>query len=323
MNTTIINTQFAQDVKEGLTASRKHLSSKYFYDEKGDKIFQSIMHMKEYYPTNSEYEIFSMQKNEIRAQIMENGDGFNLIEFGAGDGYKTKLLLSHFLDQQVNFKYVPIDISPTVLADLEDDLKNKYQQLSFEGHEGEYFSALEKLNELDNSRKVILFLGSNIGNFDEQQSISFLKKLSSYCKAGDQVIIGFDLKKDPYVILDAYGDKSGITKAFNLNLLERINRELDGNFDITQFDHFPLYDPITGTTKSYLISKIDQTVAIDGLAIEIPFKKWEVIHTEISQKFDLEMINNLAQATGFNIIKNFYDCKHYYLDSLWNVGEKE
>ena len=317
MKTKTIDKQFAQDVKTGLTSHPKFLSSKYFYDKKGDKIFQSIMQMPEYYPTTCEYEIFSMQKEDILDHLLKYGNTFNLIEFGAGDGYKTKVLMKHFLSKKVHFKYIPIDISQNALDSLENDLENEMPDLRTEGFRGEYFQALKRLNELDGTRKVILFLGSNIGNFSREQAIRFLTTLRENVSQGDLVLIGFDLKKDPRVILNAYDDKKGITRAFNLNLLSRINTELDGNFDLQRFDHFPLYDPLTGTTKSYLVSRNEQTVQIGALELEVPFKAWETIHTEISQKFDLEAIASLASEAGFEQVKNFFDCKHYYLDALW------
>ena len=312
-----INEQFALDIKSGLLAKPKTISSKYFYDKAGDKIFQSIMNMKEYYLTTSEFEIFSMQKEEILNQIVKAGSSFNLIEFGAGDGYKTKVLMEYFLSRNAEFKYVPIDISKNALDSLENDLETNQPKLQVECLEGEYFTALQRLNKLEGTRKVILFLGSNIGNFTNQQAINFLSKLRENVSHGDQVLIGFDLKKDPRVIQDAYDDSSGITKAFNLNLLSRINRELGADFNIANFDHFPLYDPLTGLTKSYLISKTEQTVQIDRLELNVKFKAWEVIHTEISQKFDMAMINHLAEQAGFNVVHNFFDSKSYYVDSMW------
>jgi L-histidine N-alpha-methyltransferase len=316
MNTETI-TPFAKDVRRGLTAKPKFISSKYFYDEVGDRIFQAIMKMKSYYPTNSEYEIFSLYKNELLQLFSPDKQAFHLIEFGAGDGYKTKVLLTHLLEQQFPFNYVPIDISSSVLAKLENDLKQALPSLTVDPIEGEYFAALKTLGELDQKRKVILFLGSNIGNFTSIQAVKFLCELRENMHPNDQVVIGFDLKKDPNVILAAYNDPEGITKSFNINLLSRMNRELGANFDETQFDHFPTYDPITGTTKSHLISKVQQKVSLEALDLVVDFKAWEVIHTEISQKFDEEMIQQLANASGFKVERHFFDCKHYYLNSVW------
>ena len=308
---------FAKDILSGLKSSPKTLPSRYFYDKKGDKIFQNIMKMKEYYLTACEYEIFSMQKESISNQFIANDQPFNLIEFGAGDGYKTKVLLNHLVSKNIDFTYMPVDISAHVLDILINDLSQNLPQLNTRALEGEYFKALENLNSLDNTRKVILFLGSNIGNFTSSQAHDFLREMSQFCNPGDLVFIGFDLKKDPGTILQAYGDPNGITASFNLNLLDRINRELGGDFDVNSFTHFPKYNPLTGTTTSFLISKKQQAVYLEELNEKIVFDAWEPIHMEISQKFDENMIEDLAESSGFSIIENFYDCKHYFVDSLW------
>lgn len=176
---------------------------------------------------------------------------------------------------------------------------------------------MKALKELENggTRNVVLFLGSNIGNFRNTQAISFLRALYEGLNEGDLLFIGFDLKKDPAVVLSAYNDKEGVTKRFNLNLLERINRELSGNFDLGTFKHFPVYDPLTGTTTSYLVSTREQEVEVMGSKIE--FDQWEAIHMEISQKYSMRDIESLATQTGFGIVHNFYDSKHYFVNSVW------
>lgn len=309
-----MNNQFAQDVLDGLTSTPKTLSSKYFYDEEGDRIFQQIMNVEEYYLTRSEYQIMEENRDQILDIFKKDTTRFNLVEFGAGDGYKTKVLLDHFLSSGADFKYVPIDISGNVLDVLEDSLKQELPSLEVKPIENEYFKALKEL-ENGGTRNVVLFLGSNIGNFTDARAIKFLKELNEALKDGDLVFIGFDLKKDPEVILKAYNDDSGITRNFNINLLKRINRELHGNFDLAGFKHFPTYDPITGTTKSYLVSTKKQSVEIMDSNIE--FDEWEPIHMEISQKYSMKDIETLAMQTGFGIIGNFYDSRRYFVNSVW------
>lgn len=309
-----MNNQFARDVLDGLTSTPKTLSSKYFYDEEGDRIFQQIMNLEEYYLTRSEYQIMEENKDQILDIFKKDTTRFNLVEFGAGDGYKTKVLLDHFLSSGADFKYVPIDISANVLDVLEDSLKEELPSLEVKPIENEYFKALKEL-ENGGTRNVVLFLGSNIGNFTDARAIKFLKELNEALKDGDLVFIGFDLKKDPEVILKAYNDDSGITRNFNMNLLKRINRELHGNFDLAGFKHFPTYDPITGTTKSYLVSTKKQSVEIMDSNIE--FDEWEPIHMEISQKYSMKDIEVLAMQTGFGIIGNFYDFRRYFVNSVW------
>lgn len=307
-------TQFAKEVIEGLNSNPKKLSSKYFYDEKGDKLFQQIMNLDEYYLTRTEYSIFKDNKQQILNQFSEGVDQFNLIEFGAGDGYKTKVLLKHFLKQGADFTYMPIDISGNVLGILENSLHQEFPNLKVEPLQNEYFKALSDLQD-SSVRNVILFLGSNIGNFTDGQATQFLQELNATLKSEDLVFIGFDLKKDPDVILAAYNDSQGVTREFNLNLLDRINRELGGNFDRTKFLHKPIYNPLTGTTSSFLVSKEKQTVEI--MDATISFDAWEAIHMEISQKYDQPMIEKMAHSSNFEIIKGFTDERNYFLNSVW------
>lgn len=308
---------FIKDTLEGLTANPKHLSSQYFYDTKGSKIFQDIMRMPEYYLTDCEMEIFTNQKQAIIEDFGLNGKHIELIELGAGDGLKTKILLSHLLKNNVDFKYLPIDISEKAVHNLVNDLKHQIPELQVTGLVGDYFKVIKSLN--GKNRKILLFLGSNIGNFEEEKAISFLNHLKSVMNNGDMLLIGFDLKKEPQIILDAYNDAQGYTEAFNLNLLQRINDELGGDFDLSQFTHEEIYDEHTGTAQSYLKSKRKQSVHIKQINKIIEFKNDETIFMEISQKYDLSMIENLAQKSGFNIVRNYYDERQYFINSLWTL----
>jgi len=306
---------FSKDILEGLMQKPKRLSSKYFYDEKGDKLFQAIMKMDEYYLTNSEYEIFSLQKDQILQAILTRKNPFQLIEFGAGDGLKTKLLLEFLMEIDADFEYIPIDISSHVLEELESQLKIKWPNLICKPKVSTYFEALHDLRS--DKTKLVLFLGSNIGNFNLIEAQEFISNVNENLNSGDYFLLGVDLKKDPRVILNAYNDKGGVTKAFNLNLLDRINRELDGNFRIENFDHFPTYDPVSGETKSFLISKTKQLVELKKLNKTIEFNYAEPIFMEISKKYDLEELEFLASKTNFEFVEHFHDCKHYFVDTLW------
>lgn len=312
-----MNKQFAQDVLDGLTSDPKYLSSKYFYDSRGDKLFQQIMDLPEYYLTRCEYFILNKYKKELLGLFSASkNDTFDLIELGAGDGTKTKLLLEHFVKEKSRFTYYPVDISENVLKQLTSSLKQELPELQVKSIPKEYFSSIKEINDDNGSgKKVVLFLGSNIGNFTEDTTASFLQQLSDALKPGDMVLIGLDLKKDPNIIEKAYDDESGVTKAFNLNLLERINRELKADFDLNNFIHYATYDPQSGKAKSYLISRKNQQVNI--LNKTISFSAWEAIHVEISQKFDLKMMNNLAANAGFEIVNNFVDDHQYFVDTLW------
>ena len=310
---TLIST-FAQDVFDGLNAPIKRLPSKYFYDEKGDQIFQEIMKMDEYYLTRSEYEILSTHKEAIYHAFSGNEE-IQLIELGAGDGFKTKVLLEHFIDQQLNFEYIPIDISASVLKKLCTDLSKRWPALKTSPIVDSYSSALKKIDSA--KRKVILFLGSNIGNFNYSQASKFLLEINNCLKENDLLFLGVDLKKHPQIILDAYNDKLGITKSFNLNLLERMNKELGADFDLSQFEHFPTYDPISGETKSFLISLRNQTVRFQEPPFKVHFSYAEPIFMEISKKYDIEELESLAIQTNYTVVNHFYDCKEFFVDSLW------
>ena len=315
-----MNNQFAQDVRKGLSTSPKRLPSKYFYDHEGDKIFQAIMDMPEYYLTRTEYEILETNKKAL-LELFKNGNGrFNLIEFGAGDGLKTKILLRYFAERKTDFSYFPIDISGNVLRLLDKDLKEELPELQVNPIEDDYFKALNRLKYTTDRRSAVLFLGSNIGNFTEEESLGFLKKLGQSLNKGDLVLVGFDLKKDPEVIRNAYNDKGGVTRDFNLNLLKRINRELGGNFNMNKFQHYQMYNPLTGEARSFLISREQQEVQIAAIQESFRFNAWEPVHVEISRKYSLPTIVDYAQHAGFRTVENFFDHKHYFVNTLW---EKE
>lgn len=315
----IILSTFAKDCLDGLSANKKYLSSKYFYDKRGSEIFQDIMRMPEYYLTDCELEIFEQQKEAIYHAFSNHSSAFELVELGAGDGLKTKILLSHFLDQNLDFEYAPIDISESAVHQLLADLKKELPRLKTKALIGDYFHLLEELNHQD-IPKVIMFLGSNIGNFSWEEALSFLSQLRNQMKDKDQLFIGFDLKKDPKVILNAYSDPHGHTAAFNLNLLQRINRELDADFNLSNFKHLETYDKESGATKSFLMSQQKQKVHLAILDEELSFEKGESIFMEISQKYDESMIQRLASKAGFVLKQNFYDSRKYYLNSLWGFG---
>ncbi|MDB5114864.1 MAG: egtD [Mucilaginibacter sp.] len=306
---------FYDDVIKGLKASPKRLNSKYFYDAVGDKLFQELMDCPEYYPTNCELEIFSEKTAQLAAAIIADGDAFDLIELGAGDAMKSTYLLKYLLEQKANFKYLPIDISGNVINYLNVKLPITLPGLQITGLNGEYFEMLKKAASLSDRRKVVLFLGSNIGNMPVNEAADFCKELRNHLNPGDMILIGFDLKKSPKTILAAYNDSEGITKRFNLNLLERINRELNADFNISQFDHYAMYDPESGACKSYLVSLEDQLVTIGKETIR--FIKDEYIYMEISQKFTIMQTDQMAENTGFKPIDRFFDSKKWFVDTVW------
>lgn len=307
---------FAADIENGLSASPKFILPKYFYDDKGSKLFKSITAVEEYYPTRCEQEILSIHKSSFLKIIQHYHKKFDLVELGSGDGQKTKTLINHFLAHSVNFKYIPVDICNEENERLKKDLAAKFPNLKVKPVAGDF---IECLSELKRSRsgKVILFLGSTIGNLPEKECRKFLKSLRKSMKKNDMLLLGFDLKKHPRLIADAYNDSKGLTRDFNLNLLQRINRELDGNFDPQSFEHFPSYDPASGKAKSFLVSKTSQKVFIGKLQKEFSFDAGEVIFTEMSRKFSIQDIEDLSEACGFKIKEHFIDSRNFFADSLW------
>ena len=314
-NTPSIITQFAKDIDGGLSSTPKTLPSRYFYDAIGDKLFQQIMRMPEYYLTDCEFEIFEQQRSDIINTIY-TGRKFNLVELGAGDGLKTKLLLEYLVKNEIDFEYFPVDISANILEQLESDLRTRWPSLKVTTLNYEYFEALEQLNKIEDSPKVILFLGSNIGNFTPNRAQRFFSRLEELISPQDFLLSGIDLKKNPRTILKAYDDAQGITRNFNLNLLTRINRELGANFILDQFEHYATYNPENGEARSYLMSTCAQEVYIDVLEKSFSFVQAEPIHTEISRKYNPEEIKFLANETGFKVVKNFTDSREYFTDTL-------
>lgn len=300
---------------KGLSAKEKFLQSKYFYDAKGDVLFQKIMASPEYYLTNCEMEIFTTQTAALANTLTRQHEAFDIVELGAGDATKSIHLLKHLAENNVPFAYYPVDISANIIAQLKKNLPSRVPALKMQGLNGEYFQMLNEAKQLSDNIKIVLFLGSNIGNVPLRKAEEFCKTLRSHLSKDDLVIIGFDLTKNPLQILAAYNDKSGFTQAFNLNLLYRINDELSGNFVVENFVHYPTYDPQSGACKSFLVSTIEQQVNVAGN--EFAFAKGETIFMEISQKYTTEQTDDLAASCGFKVVKHFYDSQKWFLDGVW------
>ncbi len=310
--------EFEDHVKEGLTSFPKYLSSKYIYDEKGDKLFQQIMALPEYYLTQAEFDIIDRYKANLRS-LFSKPRGFDLIELGAGDGKKTKILLKELVDHKVDFTYKPIDISQNSIDKLSSSLQQQFPNLDVQGEQGTYFAVLKELARYKERPKVILVLGSNIGNLKHPDAIDFLNQLRQVMSEQDFLFMGFDQKKNPLTIQNAYSDSQGITQEFNRNLLHRVNREMQANFPVDAFEHWEAYDPESGTATSYLIATQDCTIDIKKLSMQVSFRKWETIHTEISQKYDDDTVEWLASTAGLKITDHFTDPRNYFKNYLFQV----
>jgi len=311
---------FAYDVLVGLSERPKRLSSKYFYDDAGSRYFQRIMALDEYYPTDCEEQILRASAAPIIAPLVAAGRPINLVDLGAGDGKKTMILIDALREAGADFTFVPIDISEGAMASLVGAVRAQMPDVKVEGLVAEYADGVHHLGRGADARcNLVLFLGSNIGNFGRVAARAFMRRLWSSLNAGDHVLVGFDLKKDIEVLLRAYNDAQGVTAAFNLNLLARINRELGADFDVEQFRHFGTYSVFSGAMESYLVSLVPQVVHIDALELSFAFDAWEPIHTEYSYKYLRSDITSMADDCGFTVERQFEDERGWFVDSLWRV----
>jgi dimethylhistidine N-methyltransferase len=308
----------ARAVLHGLSQSPKQLPSWLFYDAQGDGIFQSIMQLDEYYPTRCEYEILEINKKAMSDHFARDTP-FQLVELGAGDGSKTEILLRELTEGGVSFTYVPVDISANVLQVLEKRLEKSLPGLSMIPVNEQNERVMTHLPEKPH-RKVFLFMGANIGNYKPDEAVVFGKKITAGMNPNDLFMIGFDLKKDPSIIRAAYDDRLGVTRAFNLNLLTRLNGELGADFNLAQFDHAPVYNPQSGAAESYLVSRVAQDVTIAAINRTFHFQAWETIHTEVSMKYDEAMIDHFATLAGLEIVHRFYDRQQYFCDVLFRTA---
>ena len=309
---------FGRSVDEGLSSKRRSLSSRYFYDDEGSRIFQQIMEMDEYYLTNAEFEILDEQASKI-SQALSFSKPYNIVELGAGDGKKTIRLLHYLQEAGIDFTYMPIDISQEAITMLQANINEVNREIKVVPMVGDYFDMLDQLRDEEKST-FLLFLGSNLGNFRLDDAQDFIQALHNKLKRGDKLLLGLDLQKNPHTIRNAYNDEGGITRAFNLNLLKRINRELAGNFNLQQWEFYSTYDPVNGEVRSFLISLEDHDVLISKLGKSFHFDKNELIYTELSRKYTLNEVEELAQKTGFKDVRHFQDSNLLFTDSLMTRG---
>ena len=303
----------AEDVRKGLAAQPKRFLPKYFYDELGSQLFEAICLLPEYYLTRAENEILDRYSDEIIAAV----DGQKtLVEMGSGSASKTRLIIEALLRKQPDLLFMPVDISASALESSSRILLQSYPRLRIEAYAADYFAGLAELGKKPRRRTLALFLGSNISNFDLEEALRFLRALRSVLQKGDALLLGADLKKDPAVLEAAYNDALGVTSAFNLNVLARINRELGGNFDLRAFRHYAYFNESVGRIEIYIESLLDQNVRIEKLDLEVQFTAGELIHTENSYKFDTSGIQRLAGQTGFELSRTWLDSQERFSSNL-------
>ncbi len=303
----------ARDVRQGLTATPKHLPCCYFYDAEGSLLFEEICQLPEYYLTRAEREIVEAQAGEIARQFATN---VTLVELGGGSAVKTRLVIEAFLRRQETLRYVPIDICSAMLEKSALRLVEDYPGLEILAIAAEYREGLRHLQAETKRSKLILWLGSNVGNFHRPEAADFLREVREPMTAGDGLLIGIDLRKDRTVLERAYDDAQGVTADFNLNLLARINHELGGHFDRDAFQHRAVYDEEQGRIEMYLVSRHAQRVRIDNLDLEISLQAGEAIHTENSYKYSPAEIEALASAAGLRVSAQWFDSQQRFSLSL-------
>ncbi|MCG3162148.1 MAG: Histidine N-alpha-methyltransferase [Acidobacteria bacterium] len=305
---------FAEDVRAGLTAAPKTLKPKYFYDALGSLLFEAICHLPEYYLTRAETEIFEQRAAEIVAQLPSP---ITVVELGSGSSVKTRLLIEAILARQSELCYQPIDISETILEQSAKQLLEDYPGLRITAHAADYTRGVGSIAREDGEKILALFLGSNIGNYTPDEARELLRQIRGALRPGDGLLLGADLKKSRGALEPAYDDALGVTAAFNLNLLSRINRELDADFDIRRFKHRAVFNDERSRVEMHLVSLTRQQVNIRGLEIVVEFQEGETIHTENSYKYDLEMLAALAERTGFKPAPGWLDSNARFSCNFW------
>ncbi len=315
-----VDSDFARHVAEFLRKPQAQLSSRFIYDDRGSKLFQDIMALEEYYLTRCEFEILSSHAAAIASAIVQGDKPLELIELGAGDGLKTKILLQELLRQGRDFVYRPVDISGDILDALGADLRQNLPGLRFEPICSTYAEALDSLQPDADVHRVMLFLGSNLGNYSLDQAGRFMAALVQPLGTDDQVLIGIDLRKDPRQILRAYDDASGVTAAFNLNLLHRLRHELDAELDLDGWMFFPSYNPETGEVRSYLYPLGEQRIRIAALEFDRVFGAHETIHSEVSRKYSLAELASLGSAVDAQLEQTWTDERGWFADVLLRVA---
>ena len=291
----------ADDVLSGLSRAAKSLPPRLFYDAIGSKLFEQITELPEYYLTRTERQIFK----EHAAEMIDAARTFNktkesltIIELGAGTASKTRILIAALLAQQFRATFYPIDVSESALEIAEDSLRAEFHQLKVRPLLGDYSEGLAQIAN-DSERKLVLYIGSSMGNFEPAEASILLRNIRKSLRPGDALLLGVDLVKDESLLDAAYNDSQGVTAEFNLNILARINRELGGDFNLSQFRHIAEWNPRASRMEIYVESMREQSVWVADIGMEVHFRAGERIHTENSYKFTGEMVNRILAEGGF------------------------
>ena len=297
--------EIARAVRDGLTATPKTLPAWLFYDERGSELFEAITALPEYYLTRAERSIFERDGAAIMAAAFAGGEA-TIAELGAGTAAKTHVLLSAAADLRGAATYVPIDVSAAALEIARERLAAGEPRITVHPWVASHDDAFPRLRTL-RGRKVVLFIGSSIGNYEGAEAAGLLAGLRAGLDRGDALVLGTDLRKDPAVLIPAYDDAAGVTAAFNKNVLARINRELGGHFNLDWFHHRAIWNDARSRIEMHLVSDGPQVIAIDGLDLTARFRDRETIHTESSVKYDDAMVDGLLAGAGFRRERTWCD----------------
>ena len=312
------NAEFAEDVRRGLSSNPKQLFPKYLYDSLGSRLFDAICHVDEYYPTRAENEILTRHADEMIAAVP---DCRTLIELGSGSADKTRNIIEALLRQRTELLFIPVDISVSALEKSSRALLAAYPALRIEAYAADYLDGLAAMQPLPPGPALVLFLGSNIGNFEKADALDFLQAIRRMLRSGDALLLGADLRKDRATLEAAYNDALGVTRAFIVNELARINRELGGNFDLWSFGLRSVYNEEAGCVEVYLESLRSQSVTIKGLEMSVSFAAGEWIHMEHSYKFDLDGLSEMGLQSGFELEKTWLDSREMFSSNLFRARE--
>jgi L-histidine N-alpha-methyltransferase len=304
----LANAATASAAREGLTATPKWLPARLFYDEAGSALFERITELPEYYLTRTERSIF---ENFAPEMLQCAGASLTLVELGAGTAAKTSILIEELLRRQSRVMFYPIDVSPSALQEAATQLGRQFPQLRVNPIIADYTGGVEALNRIS-GRKLVLYIGSSIGNFEPDNSIRVLRRVRRTLRAGDALLLGADFAKSPKILLPAYDDAQGVTAAFNKNVLARLNRELEANFDLDAFRHVALWNRRCSRMEMHLESTIAQPVFIPALDLDIAFASGERIHTENSYKYTPGMIESILRESGFNLEQSWHDRQKWF-----------
>jgi L-histidine N-alpha-methyltransferase len=304
---------FARDVAVGLAAPQKWLPPKYLYDERGSQLYERICALPEYYPYWAEQEILRTYAAEIHAEIGH----LALVEFGSGSATKTRHLLSAYEWAGQPFRYCPVDISREILWDTANRLLQEYSHLEIGAMHADFAGQPEVIQAFQLEKKAVAFLGSSLGNFTPEESVEFLQRTAAIMGPEDVFLLGIDLKKSPAILVPAYDDAQGVTAAFNLNVLHRINRELGSRFDPHSFEHLALYNDEQGCIEMRLRSRQAQRVPIVKIEQVVSFGKDETIHTESSYKYSVDEVRDLGSQANLVLRRTWFDARRYFLLALF------